>query len=80
MRDPMPENISGEKRHSFSWSIDVDAGRLALAVAVIYVAWKGARLFAGSSPGSVEVGEPGSPEPVVVSEENDKEGDGHTWR
>lgn len=45
MRDPKPENISGEKRHSFSWEIEVDVGQLLLGLAVLFVAWKLAPLF-----------------------------------
>lgn len=45
MRDPKPENITGEKRHSFEWSVDV--GQVLLGLAIIYAAWKGAQLLSG---------------------------------
>lgn len=45
MRDPNPENISGEKRHSFSWNVEVDVGQLALGIALLYLVWKGAQLL-----------------------------------
>lgn len=45
MRDPNPENISGEKRHSFSWNVEVDVGQLALGIALLYLVWKGAALL-----------------------------------
>lgn len=47
MRDPDPENITGEKRHSFSWNVEVDVGQLALGIALLFLVWKGAQLLDG---------------------------------
>lgn len=40
MRDPKSENIEGLKQHSFSWGVEIEVGKLALALAVIYVAYR----------------------------------------
>lgn len=45
MRDPTPENITGEKRHSFSWNVEVDVGQLVIGVALLLLLWKGAQLL-----------------------------------
>jgi hypothetical protein len=47
MRDPKPENITGEKTHSFEWSVDV--GQVLLGLAVIYAAWKATQLLDGGN-------------------------------
>lgn len=47
MRDPKPENITGQKTHSFEWSVDV--GQVLLGLAVIYAAWKAAHLLDGGN-------------------------------
>lgn len=44
MRDPKPENITGSKQHRIEWQVDV--GQVLLGLALIYVAWKVAPLFA----------------------------------
>lgn len=47
MRDPKPENIAGQKTHSFEWSVDV--GQVLLGFAVIYGAWKATQLLDGGN-------------------------------
>jgi len=46
MRDPQPENITGQKRHTFSWDVSVDVGHLVLGLALLALAVKVAPLFA----------------------------------
>lgn len=45
MRDPQPENITGEKQHVFEWSVNV--GHVLLALAVIVVALQLGRVLTG---------------------------------
>lgn len=44
MRDPKSENIDGLKQHSFRWDVDLDVGTIALAVAIVYLTWRGAKI------------------------------------
>lgn len=51
MNDPHPENITGEKRHSFSWNVEVDVGQLVLGLAAIFALWKFGQLLDASDDG-----------------------------
>lgn len=45
VRDPLPENVSGEVVESHEFSHKVDWGHVVIGIAVIYVVWKGSGLF-----------------------------------
>ena len=49
MRDPNPENIVGQKRHTLKWEINV--AHTVGAVLALYLAWK---FFGGISSSSSE--------------------------
>lgn len=56
MKDPLPENISGEKQVQHVVKHSVDWGHVALGIAAIYAMWKlGGLLQAESDEGNDEV-------------------------
>jgi hypothetical protein len=55
VRDPHPDNISGEKHVQHVVEHSVDWGHVALGLAGIFVAWKLAQLLDGDDEGNDEV-------------------------
>lgn len=74
MRDPLPDNIDGQKVVSHEVQHSVDWGHVALGVAAIYAIWKGAQLLGG---GSDDV-EDGEPHQQVRVEPKNQDSAGHT--